>query len=80
MTKGKRIAAIVAGVLAVVAIAGSFYWFSMPSEQRNILLFMMLPGESYDEYEEYQVVERNDESLENVFETYEAVSLDNEET
>ncbi len=61
-TKYKIIVAI-ASVVAVTVIAAGIYWFSMPSEQRNMLLFMMVPGDSYDGYQEYQVINRNDEAI-----------------
>ncbi|MFA9391156.1 MAG: OsmC family protein [Prolixibacteraceae bacterium] len=60
MKKGYKIS--IAIVSAVVVIAGIF-WFSMPSEQRNMVSFMMLNGDSYDNYQEYQVIDRNDEAL-----------------
>lgn len=51
------------GLLGIALVAGAVYWFSMPVEARNMISFMMFSTESYDNYEEYQVVERNDESL-----------------
>jgi uncharacterized OsmC-like protein len=35
----------------------------MPKEARNMVSFMMFNGEKYDNYEEYMVVERNDNEL-----------------
>lgn len=60
MKKGYKIS--IAIIIAVATIA-SVFWFSMPSEQRNMVSFMMNGGESYDNYQEYQVVDRNDEAL-----------------
>jgi len=50
-------------VVILAAIVGSFYWFSMPSEARNMVTFMIFGGKNYDSYEEYQVIERNKEIL-----------------
>ena len=58
----KIILAVVA-ILVVAVLAGSAYWFSMPSEQRNMLTFMMFGGENCDNYQEYQVIGRNDKPL-----------------
>ena len=52
----------IAIIIGVVVITGIF-WLSMPSEQRNMISFMMLNGNSYDNYEEYQVIGRNNEAL-----------------
>lgn len=60
MKKGYKIS--IAIVIAVATIAGIF-WFSMPSEERNMIVFMMVKGESYDNYQEYQVIDRNNEAL-----------------
>lgn len=35
----------------------------MPGEQRNMVLFMMKKGDSYNSYQEYQVIDRNDKPL-----------------
>lgn len=52
----------IAIIIAVATIAGVF-WFSMSSEERNMIAFMMVKGENYDNYQEYQVIDRNDEVL-----------------
>jgi uncharacterized OsmC-like protein len=49
--------------VVVIAIIATIVWFSMPSEQRNMISFMMLKGKSYNNYQEYQVIDRNDEAL-----------------
>jgi len=51
------------GLLTIAIVAGAIYWFSIPVEARNMVSFMMFSTESYDHYEEYQVVQRNDEAL-----------------
>jgi len=51
-------------IIVVVGVAGaSIYWFSMPREARNMISFMAFGGKNYDSYEEYQVIERNEEVL-----------------
>lgn len=60
MKKGYKIS--IAIIIAVATIAGIF-WFSMSSEQRNMIAFMMVKGENYDNYQEYQVIDRNDKAL-----------------
>ena len=60
MKKGYKIS--IAIVIAVTVIVGVF-WFSMPSEQRNMVCFMMKNGKSYDNYQNYQVIDRNNEVL-----------------
>ena len=49
--------------VVVIAIIAAIVWFSMPSEQRNMISFMMVKGKSYNNYQEYQVIDRNDEAL-----------------
>lgn len=60
--KSKIILGFVALVL-IIAVAAGAIWFLMPSEQRNMITFMMVKGENYDNYQEYQVIDRNDEAL-----------------
>ena len=50
-------------ILSIIGVVAAVIWFSMPTEQRNMILFMMSKGESYDDYQEYQVIERNDKAL-----------------
>lgn len=61
-TKSKIIIALV-GILSILVLVGGILWFSMPSEQRNMMSFMMVSGGSYDHYQNYQVVDRNAEPL-----------------
>jgi uncharacterized OsmC-like protein len=61
-TKSKIIISVV-GVISIIALVGGIYWFSMPREQRNMVLFMMKKGDSYNSYQEYQVIDRNDKPL-----------------
>lgn len=63
MKKSKKIALWIAAIVAVVAVGGSVYWFSMPVAARNMVLFMMVGGDSYENYAEYQVIERNEDVL-----------------
>ena len=60
MKKKSKIIVSFAAVMVILALAAVIFWFSMPSEQRNMLLFMMTSGESYENYQEYQVVDRNE--------------------
>lgn len=53
----------IGGLLALAIVAVAIYWFSMPEASRNMISFMMFSSESYDNYEEYQMVERNDNPL-----------------
>lgn len=50
-------------ILSIIGVVAVVIWFSMPTEQRNMILFMMSKGESYDNYQKYQVIERNDNAL-----------------
>jgi len=53
---------IILGFVAVIAIAvlaAAIYWFSMPSELRNMITWMIFPGPSYENHQEYQTIERN---------------------
>jgi len=61
--RGKKIALWLAAVVGIAAVGAGAYWFSMPSEARNMISFMMIKGDSYDSYEEYQVIERNEDGL-----------------
>lgn len=75
-TKNKIVLAIVA-ILSIAAIAAGIYWFSMPSETRNMLTFMMFPGGNYDNYQEYQTIDYHDEAL--VPSSFEPVAADSTE-
>jgi uncharacterized OsmC-like protein len=59
----KKAVLIVVTVVAIIAIGAGIYWFSIPKEGRNMLTFMAFSGDSYDNYEEYQVIDRNEKSL-----------------
>lgn len=63
MKKSKKVVLVIASIIGVIAIASGIYWFSMPSEERNMVLFMMEKGETYTNYKEYQVIDRNDKAL-----------------
>ena len=63
MKKKSKIAIAFTAVVVILASVAAIIWFSMPSEQRNMITFMMVHGESYDNYQEYQVIERNDKAL-----------------
>ncbi|CAM4085518.1 OsmC family protein [Zobellia nedashkovskayae] len=63
MKKSKKVVLVIASIIGVIAIAGFIYWFSMPSEERNMILFMMEKGETYTNYQEYQVIDRNEDPL-----------------
>lgn len=77
MKTSKKIAIAVAAVIGLAVVGAGAYWFSIPKEMRNMMLFMVTSGESYDDYEEYQVIERNEFELEPTsFESFAAVSED----
>jgi uncharacterized OsmC-like protein len=59
----KKIGIGIGIVVALVVVAASFYWFSMPKEARNMMTFMVFGSKEYDAYEEYQVIERNEEAI-----------------
>ncbi|MFA7115848.1 MAG: OsmC family protein [Bacteroidales bacterium] len=63
MKNRSKIILIITSFIGVVAIVGGVIWFSMSSEQRNMISFMMMNRESYNNYKEYQVIDRNDEVL-----------------
>jgi len=63
MKNKSRIIIAIASFVGVIAIVAVITWFSMSSEKRNMISFMMLSGKSYDNYQEYQVVNRNEKTL-----------------
>lgn len=63
MKKSKKIILIIAIIIGVIVVGVCIFWFSMPKAQRNMLMFMIKKGDSYDSYQEYQVIDRNDEAL-----------------
>jgi len=63
MKKKSKIILAITSLLVVITLVGGIIWFSMPSEQRNLAFFMLGKGDSYDSYQKYQVIDRNDESL-----------------
>jgi len=46
-------------VVVIAAIVAAIFWFSMPSEQRNMVVFQMTKGPSYEHYQEYQTIDKN---------------------
>jgi len=50
---------IAAAIIVGLVVVGAGYWFSIPKEARNMMTFMMFPGGNYENYEVYQVIERN---------------------
>lgn len=75
----RRVVIGVVSALAIIIIGAGVYWFSMPKEQRNMLLFMVAGGESYDSYEEYQVIDRSEEAFApTAFEPFAAVSSEDD--
>lgn len=63
MKKKSKIIIAITAVMVIIAAVAAIIWFSMPSEQRNMIAFMMVNRESYNNYQEYQVIDRNDEAL-----------------
>lgn len=59
MQKKYKITVVIAATIVVIASVAASLWYSMPSEQRNMMLFMMKSGESYEDYLEFQVIEPN---------------------
>ena len=56
----KKIGLAAGIILGLVVIGGGIYWFSMPKEARNMMKFMVFSGGTYENYEVYQVIERNE--------------------
>ena len=63
MKKRSKIIVTVAAIIVVITSVVAIFWFNMPIEQRNMVLFMMTNGDSYENYQEYQVIDRNDKAL-----------------
>lgn len=63
MKTKKRIILTIVSIISIAMIAIVIYWFSMPSGQRNMISFMVFNSDSYDSYEEYQVIDKNTESI-----------------
>ncbi|MDY0234771.1 MAG: OsmC family protein [Gudongella sp.] len=59
----KKISIGFGAILGIAIVGASVYWFSMPSETRNMIGFWAFAGKDYDNYIEYQVIERNDQEL-----------------
>jgi uncharacterized OsmC-like protein len=59
MQRKNKIKIAIGAVLFAIALVAVSVWYSMPSEQRNMMLFMMKSGDSYDNYKGYQVIEQN---------------------
>jgi len=60
MKKRSKIILAIAGVLVIITSVAAIVWFNMPSEQRNMVSFMMKKGTSYEHYQEYQTIDRNE--------------------
>ncbi len=60
MKKRSKIIVAFGALIAIIGIVAAIIWFSMPIEQRNMVSFMMKKGSSYENYQEYQVIERNE--------------------
>lgn len=58
-----KINKIVVAVIVIIAFVVGVFWFSMPSEQRNMVCFMMKNRKKHENYKDYQVVERNNKAL-----------------
>lgn len=59
----------------VILVALAVIWFSIPEGQRNMILFMAGTGnEKYEDYVEYQVIDRNPNPLEASFEVVPGVT------
>lgn len=63
MEKNHKIIFAFVGVIVIAALVAGMIWFSMPGEERNMILFMVKDGPSYDNYQEYQVIDRNELAL-----------------
>jgi uncharacterized OsmC-like protein len=63
MKTKSKISLALAAVLMIAAAGGAIFWFSMPSEQRNMISFMLKKDASYEHYREYQVIDRNGAAL-----------------
>lgn len=72
MKTSKKVLIGVSSLIGVALIAVGAIWFSLPAGQRNMILFMATGTESYDEYEEVQVIDRNEDDLVSVFDVYPA--------
>ena len=60
--KRSKIIVAFGALIAIIGIVAAIIWFSMPTEQRNMVSFMMKTGSSDENYQEYQVIERNETS------------------
>ncbi len=58
--KNTKITVTIASLIGILATVAAIIWFSMPSEQRNMVSFMMKDGASYENYLEYQTIDRNE--------------------
>ena len=52
MKKKSKIIVAFAAVMVIIAFVAAIIWFSMPSEQRNMIVFQMKSGASYENYQE----------------------------
>ncbi|MRT92600.1 OsmC family protein [Ancylomarina sp. 16SWW S1-10-2] len=58
-SRKSKITVSILAILLVIASIAAIIWFRMPSEQRNMVSFMMKSGANYDNYQEYQTIGRN---------------------
>ena len=63
MKTKSKIMIVLAAVLGIIVVGATMYWFSFSSEQRNMILFGMISAPSYENYQEYQVIELNKTAL-----------------
>ncbi len=63
MTKRSKIIAGIAGGITIITLVAAIIWFSMPIEQRNMVSFMMKKGPAYENYKEYQTINKNTSAL-----------------
>lgn len=72
MKTSKKVLIAIGTVIGVAVVAVSGYWFSIPQGQRNMILFMAGNNETYENHEEYQVIDRNESELLSSFDAFEA--------
>ncbi len=77
-TTQKIILSLVA-MIAIAVLVAAVYLFSLPSELRNMMTWMTLPGPSYENHQEYQTIDRNESPLlATSFEPVVATTTDND--
>ena len=63
MKKKTKLIVAFAAILLITASVSAIIWFSMPSEQRNMIAFQMKNGASYENYQDYQTIDRSKTAL-----------------